>query len=107
MALGKQGLVEAVGREASLAGCQMMQKQAHLAVSTVLDSIEDSLVLGRTVRFIDLFTLKPRDEKARTIASPDGDRVEIPARRGIRFRIARKLREKMTTRWNLARKGAY
>ena len=86
---------EFVEKVASKTG--LNKKMAADAVDAVLETIEDTLIDGDSVRFIGFGTFSVKERKARTGRNPQEPDavVEIPASKAPAFKAGKALRDKL------------
>jgi DNA-binding protein HU-beta len=71
------------------------KKDAEVALDAVLNSIQDALVAGDSVRLIGFGTFETRERKARTGRNPQkpGTVIEIPASKAPVFKAGKSLKD--------------
>ncbi|KIM05422.1 MAG: DNA-binding protein [Sulfurovum sp. AS07-7] len=85
----KAEFIEAVATKAGLS-----KKDAAVALSAVLDSISDALKDGKSVNFIGFGSFTTTARAARETKVPlTGQSVKIPARRVVKFKTGKSLKE--------------
>ncbi len=85
----KTGLVNEVAKRAGLT-----KAQAHKAVDAVISAITDTLAKGGSVNLVGFGSFVVAQRKARKGRNPrTGRTMTIPARKVVRFRPGRRLRE--------------
>ncbi|MBD3795749.1 MAG: HU family DNA-binding protein [Epsilonproteobacteria bacterium] len=85
----KAEFIEVVATKAGLS-----KKDAAVALSAVLDSISDALKDGKSVNFIGFGSFTTTARAARETKVPlTGQSVKIPARRVVKFKTGKSLKE--------------
>lgn len=84
---------ELVGKIADKTGFK--KKDAEIALDAVLESIEDSLVKGDSVRLIGFGTFETRERKARKGRNPQKPNtvIDIPASKAPVFKAGKSLKD--------------
>lgn len=87
--MGKGDLIEAIAKKA-----EMSKKDAALALNTILETIQDQLKKGNTVRLIPFGSFEVRSRKGRTGRNPrTGDKIQIKARKVPAFKPGKALKD--------------
>lgn len=91
----KAALVTAKQLAAKLAETHSLpKKQAEEVVSTLVDSIVESLTKGEKIRLNKLGTFQVNDRPARKGRNPaTGAEIDVPASKKVAFRPAKELKE--------------
>ncbi len=75
---------------------QMQKKQAEGIVDILFQMMARALENGEEVRITDFGTFKQAERAARTGRNPKtGEKIEIPAKKTITFKVAKVLKEKL------------
>jgi nucleoid DNA-binding protein len=75
------------------------RSEATDIVETILDAVKEALVHGREVRLQNFGTIAVTRRQERGGVDPtNGRRIQIPARRGLSFRPARRLKDALAER---------
>ena len=75
---------------------QMQKKQAEGIVDILFQEMVRALEKGEEVRITDFGTFKQAERAARTGRNPKtGEKIEIPAKKTITFKISKALKEKL------------
>jgi nucleoid DNA-binding protein len=90
--LTKRDLVVRIAAETGL-----VQQDVYAVLQKTLDHITDSMVEGRNVEFRDFGVFDVRSRKARKGYNPSqpGNYIDIPARRVVKFKPGKKMRERV------------
>lgn len=87
--MGKGDLIEAIAKKA-----EMSKKDAALALNTILETIQEQLKKGNTVRLIPFGSFEVRSRKGRTGRNPrTGDKIYIKARKVPAFKPGKALKD--------------
>lgn len=87
----KKELIEKVAVDA-----EITKKAAELAVDSVLNGIETSLVEEGKITFVGFGTFEVRERAAREGRNPKtGETMTIAASKGVGFKAGKKLKEKL------------
>lgn len=87
--MGKGDLIEAIAKKA-----EMSKKDAALALNTILETIQEQLKKGNTVRLIPFGSFEVRSRKGRTGRNPrTGDKIQIKARKVPAFKPGKALKD--------------
>ncbi len=87
----KKELIEKVAVDA-----EITKKAAELAVESVLNGIETSLVEEGKITFVGFGTFEVRERAAREGRNPKtGETMTIAASKGVGFKAGKKLKEKL------------
>ena len=87
----KKELIEKVAIDA-----EITKKAAELAVESVLNGIETSLVEEGKITFVGFGTFEVRERAAREGRNPKtGETMTIAASKGVGFKAGKKLKEKL------------
>jgi len=87
--MGKGELIEAIAKKA-----EMSKKDATLALNSVLETVQEQLKKGNTVRLIPFGSFEVRSRKGRTGRNPrTGDKIYIKARKVPAFKPGKSLKE--------------
>ncbi|NGO69160.1 HU family DNA-binding protein [Streptomyces boncukensis] len=87
--LNKGELADALAAELGIS-----RRQARLAVEGVFDLIARAVSAGHTVTISNFGSWRPEEKPARAARNPfTGERVQVPARGGMRWRTSPRLRE--------------
>jgi DNA-binding protein HU-beta len=73
--------------------CDLTLKDAARAVDAVLDAIRGAAARGDRVSLPGFGVFAVVDRPARQVRSPKGQTVDVPARKAVRFRAGKALRE--------------
>jgi integration host factor subunit alpha len=74
----------------------MTKHEAAEVVNTILTSVKSTLIEGRSVKIQNFGVLEVSDRKGRAGVDPiTGKRIYIPPHKGLSFRPASRLKEKM------------
>ena len=88
----KSDLIEKVSERVG----SLTRKQTEIVVETVFDSIKDALVKGEKIEIRGFGNFKPKNRKPRQARNPKtGDKVEVPEKRVLHFKVGKALREAM------------
>jgi integration host factor subunit beta len=88
----KSDLIEKVSERVG----SLTRKQTEIVVETVFESIKDSLVKGEKIEIRGFGNFKPKHRKPRRARNPKtGDKVEVPEKRVLHFKVGKALREAM------------
>ena len=87
----KKELIEKVAVDA-----EITKKAAELAVESVLNGIETSLIEEGKITFVGFGTFEVRERAAREGRNPKtGETMTIAASKGVGFKAGKKLKEKL------------
>lgn len=77
---------------------QLPKKITKEVIATFLETIENSVAEGRKVRIDKVGILTVKDRAARKGRNPQtGEEIKIPASKKISFRVAKSLKERVST----------
>ena len=82
-----------VARVASDTG--LSEEQASAAVDALLSNIVAGLVNGDRVQLPGIGTLHVEHRQARTGRNPNGEQIVVPARRVVRFKASKALKDRL------------
>jgi DNA-binding protein HU-beta len=87
--MGKGDLIEAIAKKA-----EMSKKDASMALNTILETVQEQLKKGNTVRLIPFGSFEVRSRKGRTGRNPrTGDKIYIKARKVPAFKPGKALKD--------------
>jgi len=76
----------------------LTRKQTEIVVDTVFESIKEALVKGEKIEIRGFGNFKPKNRKPRKARNPKtGEKVEVPQKRVLHFKVGKALREAMNT----------
>jgi integration host factor subunit beta len=88
----KSVLVEKVAEKIG----SLTRKQTEIVVETVFDSIKEAIVRGEKIEIRGFGNFKPKQRKPRRARNPKtGEKVDVPAKRVLHFKVGKALREAM------------
>lgn len=71
-------------------------KQTEIVVETVFDSIKEALIKGEKIEIRGFGNFKPKNRRPRRARNPKtGEKVEVPGKRVLHFKVGKALREAM------------
>ncbi len=74
----------------------LTRKQTEFVVDTVFDSIKEALIKGEKIEIRGFGNFKTKQRKPRIARNPKtGEKVEVPAKRVLHFKVGKALREAM------------
>lgn len=74
----------------------LTRKQTEIVVDTVFDSIKEALVRGEKIEIRGFGNFKPKNRNPRKARNPKtGERVEVPQKKVLHFKVGKALREAM------------
>lgn len=74
----------------------LTRKQTEFVVDTVFDSIKEALIKGEKIEIRGFGNFKLKQRKPRMARNPKtGEKVEVPAKRVLHFKVGKALREAM------------
>lgn len=74
----------------------LTRKQTEIVVETVFDSIKEAIVRGEKIEIRGFGNFKPKHRRPRRARNPKtGDKVDVPAKRVLHFKVGKALREAM------------
>jgi len=77
----------------------LTRKQTEIVVETVFDSIKEALAKGEKIEIRGFGNFKPKQRRPRKARNPrTGDKVEVPEKRVLHFKVGKALREAMNAR---------
>lgn len=72
------------------------KKDTEKYVASFLETVEESLVNGETVSFVGWGKWEVIDREAREVRNPQtGDKIKVPAKKVVKFRVGKGLEEKI------------
>lgn len=87
----KKDLIEKVAADA-----EITKKAAELAIDSVLEGIETSLIKEEKITFVGFGTFEVRERAAREGRNPKtGETIQIKASKSVGFKAGKKLKEKL------------
>jgi DNA-binding protein HU-beta len=109
MAKNKQSLptvaTSSIIAEVSARFEQLPKKITKQVIASFLETIENNVADGRKVRIDKVGILTVKDRAARKGRNPQtGDEIKIPASKKISFRVAKSLKERVSTVKKVAKK---
>lgn len=76
----------------------LTRKQTEIIVDTVFDSIKEALVKGEKIEIRGFGNFKPKYRRPRRARNPKtGERVEVPEKMVLHFKVGKALREAINT----------
>ncbi len=77
----------------------LTRKQTEIVVETVFESIKEALAKGEKIEIRGFGNFKPKQRRPRKARNPrTGDKVEVPEKRVLHFKVGKALREAMNAR---------
>ncbi len=77
----------------------LTRKQTEIVVETVFESIKEALAKGEKIEIRGFGNFKPKQRKPRKARNPrTGDKVEVPEKKVLHFKVGKALREAMNAR---------
>lgn len=74
----------------------LTRKQTEIVVDTVFDSIKEAILKGEKIEIRGFGNFKPKVRRPRLARNPKtGEKVEVPGKRVIHFKVGKALREAM------------
>jgi integration host factor beta subunit len=74
----------------------LTRKQTEIVIETVFESIKEALVKGEKIEIRGFGNFKPKTRKPRKARNPkSGERVDVPGKRVLHFKVGKALREAM------------
>ncbi|MBE0425379.1 MAG: integration host factor subunit beta [Nitrospirae bacterium] len=74
----------------------LTRKQTEIVVETVFESIKEALIRGEKIEIRGFGNFKPKQRRARRARNPKtGEKVDVPAKRVLHFKVGKALREAM------------
>ncbi len=74
----------------------LTRKQTEFVVETVFDSIKEALIRGEKIEIRGFGNFKPKHRKPRKARNPKtGEKVDVPAKRVLHFKVGKALKEAM------------
>ena len=74
----------------------LTRKQTEIVVDTVFESIKESLVKGEKIEIRGFGNFKTKTRKPRRARNPKtGEKVDVPGKRVLHFKVGKALREAM------------
>lgn len=74
----------------------LTRKQTEIVVDTVFESIKEALVRGEKIEIRGFGNFKPKKRKPRRARNPKtGEKVDVPEKRVLHFKVGKALREAM------------
>ena len=87
----KRQLVQKIADET-----KVQQIQAKEVIQGFLDAIIEELAKGNRLEFRDFGVFEPKEKAKRVARNPrTGDRVEVPAKTTVKFKVGRKMKEEI------------
>jgi DNA-binding protein HU-beta len=87
--MGKGDLIESIAKKA-----EMSKKDAAMALNTILETVQEQLKKGNTVRLIPFGSFEVRARKGRTGRNPrTGEKIHIKARKVPAFKPGKSLKD--------------
>ncbi|NWF76420.1 MAG: integration host factor subunit beta [Nitrospirae bacterium] len=88
----KSVLIEKVAEKVG----SLTRKQTEIVVETVFDSIKEALIKGEKIEIRGFGNFKPKNRRPRRARNPKtGEKVEVPGKRVLHFKVGKALREAM------------
>ncbi len=77
----------------------LTRKQTEIVVETVFESIKEALVRGEKIEIRGFGNFKIKNRRPRRARNPKtGDKVDVPEKRVLHFKVGKALREAMNPR---------
>lgn len=74
----------------------LTRKQTEIVIDTVFDSIKEAILKGEKIEIRGFGNFKPKIRRPRLARNPKtGEKVEVPGKRVIHFKVGKALREAM------------
>lgn len=75
------------------------KKRAEELVNDFLNLVEENLLEGNDVQFVGWGTFSVNEKQAREGRNPqNGEKIEIPAKRVVKFKVGKKLADKVSSK---------
>ncbi len=72
----------------------LTRRQTEIVVDTVFESIKEAVIRGEKIEIRGFGNFKPKNRRPRRARNPKtGERVEVPAKRVLHFKVGKALRE--------------
>lgn len=77
----------------------LTKKQTEIVIDTVFDTIKEALVKGEKIEIRGFGNFKVKNRRPRLARNPKtGDRIDVPAKRVLHFKVGKALREAMNSK---------
>jgi integration host factor subunit beta len=88
----KSVLIEKVAEKVG----SLTRRQTEIVVETVFESIKEALIKGEKIEIRGFGNFKPKNRRPRRARNPKtGEKVEVPGKRVLHFKVGKALREAM------------
>ena len=88
----KSVLIEKVAEKVG----NLTRKQTEIVIETVFDSIKEALIKGEKIEIRGFGNFKPKQRRPRRARNPKtGEKVDVPAKKVLHFKVGKALREAM------------